>query len=108
VNEKIPMIESLYEFAILGSNKEGLGYNETDYEGMPTRPDHRMWIQTEVIKANIAMYRKTKSSLYLERTYEAWNTLFSKYLIEKYAVWYDELDDEGNNISTTFCLYILR
>ena len=97
---EIPLIKDVYDFAILGSNTAGMGYNETDYDGVPTRSEHRMWIQTEVIKANVAMYRKTKNPLYLERMYDAWQTLFSKYLIEKHAIWYDEIDDEGNNIST--------
>lgn len=100
MRERVPLIKPMYDFAILGSNKMGLGYNETDFEGNPTRPDHRMWIQTEVIKANISMYRKTKEEQYLEKTYNAWKLLFDKYLIEQYYVWYDELDDMGNNIST--------
>lgn len=99
MQEPVPMLESLFQFAIKGSNKIGLGYDETDSQANPIRNTHRMWIQTEIIKANIAMYKHSKNDLYIVASYRAFENLFSNYLIEPLGIWYDQLDDNLQNIS---------
>lgn len=99
MGQNVPLIAPLYAFALKGSNDQGMGYDEVTPEGNPIRNTHRIWIQTEVIKANIAMYRYYKDEKYISRIYTAWEQLFSYYLIEEYGIWYDQLDDTLSNIS---------
>lgn len=99
MNEQTPMIDSVYQFALLGSNSAGLGYDETDFDGNPIRNTHRLWVQTEVLKAHIAMYKRTQNTTYLINVHYAWEILFNHYLINDKGIWYDQLDNNLNVIS---------
>lgn len=100
MNIQVPELEILYKYATtIGSNERQFGYDETHIDGHVIRDTHRMWVHTEMLKAHIAMYRRSQNIQYITQANHTLDTLFQYYLITDKNIWYDQLDDNLQNIS---------
>ncbi len=100
----VPQIPMLYTFATkYGTDAHGLGYDENYSDGRIYRDTHRLWVQTEALKAHLAMSAKTSDkqtkARYLMYADNVLHALFDYYFIEDIGVWYDQLNASGVNIS---------
>ncbi len=98
---ELPM---LYTFATEhGTDTHGLGYDENHSDGRIYRDTHRLWVQTEALKAHLAMSERTHDkqaqAQYIERADMVIQALFDYYLIEETGVWHDQLNASLENIS---------
>lgn len=101
--------ERLYKVGVeIGTNlKTGLLCNETDLTGSVTRPDSRLWCQTEYIKANIARARNGQADA-AQLAGNMIDLIFKNYLdVPVKGGWHDERDADGklkscNMPSSTF------
>ena len=101
MNTQIPFIDTIYQFIISqGINSYGMGYDQMDIEGNPTTPiTYRMWVQIELLKAHIAMFRRSQDLQYIHNANLVFDILFKHYIIYKQGIWYDTLNKDLTNIT---------
>ena len=101
--EYSPLIPYIYKFGEdYGVDSHGLGYDEIYADGSMYRDTHRLWVQTEVLKAHLAMSECAQTDKekhdFLTKADNALENLFSYYFLEN-GLWYDQLDKNLQNIS---------
>ncbi len=100
----VDVISNLYTFALLGTSPvTGLGYDECYFDGRIYRDTHRLWVQTEKLKAHLALRERatdlSRKEKHLDLAEETLKKIFSYYFITDKGVWYDQVDEHYNNIS---------
>lgn len=103
--EAAPMLPALYDYAhARGSDAHGLGYDEMYIDGRIYRGTHRLWVQTEALKAHLAMgalaNTATEKAAFFERADATLETMFNYYLRPELGIWNDQLDANLAVIST--------
>jgi len=81
-----------------------LVYDEIDRGGSVLRASHRLWPQTEALKAHIAAAEHGASAgdrdFARSRIAPAIDAIFHNYLLPKTGIWNDQLDAAGKPVST--------
>jgi len=95
----------VFEFARKhGVNPQSnLTYDEIDRSGAKLRPSHRLWPQTEAIKAYVATAEhgpsaKVRAAAHA-RIAPAVDAIFDNYFIPDSGIWNDQLDASGKSVS---------
>ena len=91
----------LYEYANrFGTDGSSFAVDEILPQGRPSRTTKRLWVQTETLKAHLAMLEKTGAQHLWTIIIAHIEAMFNEYLCEKQGGWYDQLDTHNMNIST--------
>lgn len=95
----------LFEFAqTRGVSAPGLAYDELDGSGAVVRAGHRLWPQTETLKALIATAENGPDArlrdLAQSKIAPMAALIFDYYIISGSGVWHDHLDASRNPVST--------
>ncbi len=97
----------VYEFARKhGINAHNnLTYDEIDRSGATLRASHRLWPQTEALKAFVATAEHGPSAEICEaarlRIGPAVDAIFDNYFFPDTGIWNDQIDTAGKKVSTT-------
>lgn len=83
----------LFDYATCyGLNPNGFGKDEIYPKGEELRSTSRLWVQCELLKAHVAMGFYHQGRAVLQK-------MFDHYLHQDIGTWYDQLDQQGQNIS---------
>ncbi len=83
----------------IGLNENSLGKDEVYLDGSEYRSTSRLWVQCELLKAYVAMYRLTTEDSYKSKATQLIEKIFTHYLKPSKGIWFDQLSKEGKNIS---------
>lgn len=83
----------LFDYGVsYGLNPNGFGKDEIYPKGKELRSTSRLWVQCELLKAHMAMGFYHQGRILLQK-------IFDSYLFCDRGTWYDQLDEQGQNIS---------
>jgi mannose/cellobiose epimerase-like protein (N-acyl-D-glucosamine 2-epimerase family) len=89
--------ENLYRFALdKGTDRDGLAFGAFDEIGRVMDRRKNLWPQTETLKAHLAMYEWTGDPAARKAAEGCRAAIFSRYIGEDGALFYNLLDEKGN------------
>lgn len=80
----------LYKAGMKGFNdKTNLAIDEMNEKFEAIKSSSRLWVQTEALKANVALYQVTKEDIYKIRATNIVNAIFDNYIFMDKLIWTD-------------------
>ena len=102
--DTVPYCKALYEHAMTHGRdaKTGFLMDEISSDGQPRRSSHRLWPQTELIKAQVARYAQGDQMAALAAA-QTMNALMDHYIdqAQQAGAWVDQLDAGGEILNAS-------
>lgn len=111
--EKTVSLNEIFHYGEIHVGKWGLAYEFLLPDGTVVKSTHRMWAQTEQIKAQLTLYERTGKISHFKKAVKSVETFFKVFCHPDIpGVWYDCFDEEGSLVSkkspasTLYHLYV--
>ncbi len=93
----------LYRFAVVKGTDpvDGLAYDVVGRDGGARQGSKRLWVQTEALKAHLAMAEQTADTAALGRAQATLDAIFARYLATGHGVWQDQFAADGRPMAAS-------
>lgn len=92
----------LYRFAVSkGTAADSLAYDVVGRDGAVRQGSKRLWVQTEALKAHLAMAEQGADPAAMGRAQATLDAIFSRYLATGHGVWQDQFAADGAPLATS-------